>query len=231
MLLGPYGWRLRDLQIDSEAVASAVRDLSPFAAAGALRIVYRTYAAKFGKQRWGDKSPHYLGHMPLISDVLPEARFIHVIRDGRAVWQSIRSLWFGPSTVEDAAIWWSDAIAAARQDAARIPHYLEVRFEDLVRSPADTLQRVCAFLELEWDPAMLRAHERAPERVAEVITDQCANGRLVATVSERRGLHRLTGSPPDATRISAWQRELPPADVAVFEFVAAETLQELGYLD
>jgi hypothetical protein len=224
-------WRLRDLQIDVGAVTLAVRRLDPFSAGAALRLVYRAYAAKFGKKRWGDKTPYYIGHMPMIAEHLPEARFVHVIRDGRAVWQSVRSVWFGPNTVAETARWWQEAIAAGRAGASRVPHYLEIRFEDLVREPTATLRRVCAFIDLDWDPAILRFYERAPDRVAEVITDYEENGRVLATAVERHHIHRLTGFPPDVGRAAAWRQELAPAEIAEFESVAGETLEELGYLD
>jgi hypothetical protein len=224
-------WRLRDLQVDVEAVTREIRRLQPFSPGDALRVVYLTYAAKFGKTRWGDKTPFYIGQMPLIAQVLPEARFIHVIRDGRAVWQSLRSVWFGPDTASEAARWWEEAVAAGRAGGSQVPHYLEIRFEDLVEEPAATLREVCAFIDLDWDPAILRFYERSSDRVAEVITDYVENGRLLATVQDRHRIHRLTASPPDARRATAWRRELPAEEVSAFEAVAGETLERLGYLD
>jgi hypothetical protein len=223
-------WRLRDLQVDTRLLALEIRRLEPFSVGEALRVLYRTYAAKFGKARWGDKTPYYLGYMPLIASVLPEARFVHVIRDGRAVWQSIRSLWFKPGTVEETAAWWQKGIATGRRDGSLVP-YLEVRYEDLVLEPERTLRAVCDFLELDWEPSMLDFHERAPARIAEVVTDYHENGRLVATVPERHRIHALTGSPPDGSRITAWREELPQEEIAAFESIAGETLDELGYLN
>jgi len=44
---------------------------------------YQLYASRFAKPRWGDKTPSYCHHMQNIEEVLPEAHFIHIIRDGR----------------------------------------------------------------------------------------------------------------------------------------------------
>jgi hypothetical protein len=229
VLLGEWGWRLRDFQIDLDALARDVRQLQPFSTRGALRLVYRTYAAKFGKDRWGDKTPSYLYRMPLVARLLPEARFIHIIRDGRDVWQSTRSVWFGPDTVEDAAAYWRDVIATARRDAPHVPHYLEIRYEQLLTAPERVLRELCAYLELEWDSAMLRAHERAPDRIAEVVSDYHVDGRLLATAADRHRIHALTASPPDPSRVGVWRAELSEDEVMTFETIAGDTLRELGY--
>ena len=222
-------WRIRDFQIDATAVERAVREVRPFDVGAALRCVYREYARKFGKPRWGAKTPGYIRYMTLIADVLPEAHFIHVIRDGRDAWVSIRDLWFGPNTVEEAAETWQEWIRDARRDAAALPHYTEVRYERLVSEPEIVLRELCEYLQLPWDDAMLRFEERAPERVAEVITDYREEGRLVATVAQRHEIHALTSRPPDASRAGRWRRELPAEEVATFEAIAGETLTALGY--
>ena len=206
-----------------------MRELKPFDVSEALRIVYRQYARKFGKPRWGDKTPGYVRYMALIADVLPEAHFIHIIRDGRDAWLSIRDLWFGPNTVEEAAETWQGWIVDARRDAQAVPHYVEVTFERLVSEPEATLRGLCGYLDLPWDDAMLRFHERAPERIAEVITDYREEGRLVATVEQRHAIHALLKGPPDTTRVGRWRRELPPEEIAAFEAIAGGTLASLGY--
>jgi sulfotransferase family protein len=222
-------WRLRDLQVDTAAIADAVHRLRPFDVGDALRIIYATYADKFGKSRWGDKTPGYVRYMTLIADVLPEAHFIHVIRDGRDAWLSIRDLWFGPNTVEEAAATWQEWVLDARRDAKVVPHYAEVMFERLVADPEQTMRDVCVYLALPWEDAVLRFHERAPQRIAEVITDYEEDGRLVASVDERHAIHALTSRPPDASRVGRWRDELAPAEVATFEAIAGETLALLGY--
>jgi hypothetical protein len=76
---------------------------------------------------------------------------------------------------------------------------------------------------------MLRFHERAPERIAEVITEYRENGRLVATVEQRHEIHALARMPADTGRIGRWRREMPPDEVAQFHAITGRTLVELGY--
>jgi Sulfotransferase family len=222
-------WRIRDLQVDADSIAREVRALRPFDVGAALRVVYRQYAAKFGKSRWGDKTPGYVRYMTLIASVLPEAHFIHMIRDGRDAWVSIRDLWFGPNTVDGAARTWVEWIADARRDAQVVPYYTEVLYERLVSEPEAVLRELCAYLDLRWDDALLRSHERAPERVAEVITEYREGGHLVATVEQRHALHAWTSRPPDVSHVGRWRRELPAEEVDAFEAIAGGMLRSLGY--
>src|SRR6185312_10265376 len=94
----------------------------------AIRAFYRHYARRHGKTRWGDKTPYYRVSMTGIARLLPEAHFIHVIRDGRDSALSYQELWFGPGDdFEKQARFWSEAIGNARTQARDLAHYSEVR--------------------------------------------------------------------------------------------------------
>ena len=72
--------------------------------------------------------------MRLIADLLGEARFIHLLRDGRDVAVSRRRRGMGEhKPITDAAERWRRRIMRARQQAKRLgDRYLELRYEDLV---------------------------------------------------------------------------------------------------
>jgi hypothetical protein len=223
-------WRLTDTHVDGTTWSAAVRALRPFSPAGAMRAFYGLYAARFGKTRWGDKTPYYVRHMTAIADALPEARFVHIVRDGRDAALSIVPLWFGPNSVEEAAVEWRDTVLGARRQAARLPHYLEVRYEDLVRAPEPTLKRVCAAIRLDYDPAMLRYAERAPDRVREVVREfRDSEGRLVAAVEQRHAIHANLARPPLPERIGGWRKAFTPEQREHWRRVAGDLLQELGH--
>jgi hypothetical protein len=223
-------WRFRDLQVDADALERDIRALTPFDFAQGIRCVYRLYAAKFGKRRWGDKTPAYLPQMPVIERLIPEARFVHVIRDGRDVAISITPLWFGPDSVEEAAVYWRDEVRAGRELGRGLRAYLEVRYEDLIRDTEATLRRVCHFLDLPFDRAMLDYPRRAPARVREVITDyRRPDGQLIADVGQRHRIHSLLSHPPRADRIGRWRTEMSPEHIACFRDQAGSLLSELGY--
>jgi hypothetical protein len=95
-------WKWPDFHLDAAALRREVQALEPFDLGAALRAFYRLYAQRFNKPRWGDKSA-YLAEMDAVQAVLPEAVFVHLIRDGRDVALSIRPLYWGPNTLAEAA--------------------------------------------------------------------------------------------------------------------------------
>src|SRR6185312_12892073 len=106
-----------------EAAVAAAPSLSD-----AIRAFYRLYTERRGKTRWGDKTPYYRAFMAGIAKLLPEAHFVHVIRDGRDSALSYQGLWFGPGDdFEKQARFWSEAIENARTQARDLAHYSEVR--------------------------------------------------------------------------------------------------------
>jgi hypothetical protein len=223
--------RWGDFDLDAGELEARLRGLDPFGPAGALRAFYALYAESQGKPRWGDKTPVYVTKMREIAATLPEARFVHLIRDGRDVALSrARRAMRGAARPEAAARKWRDRIREARRQAGRVPHYLEVRYEDLVTDTEPTLRRVAEFVELPWDEAMLAYHERAPERLREVARDlPPEEGKQHRPAEERMAAHALTAEPPSRERIGAWREQMSEADRSAFEHVAGDLLAELGY--
>jgi len=221
--------RWGDFGLEPEEYAERVRALEPLTAAEAIRAFYRLYARKQGKPRWGDKTPGYIRKTVPIQRVLPEARFIHMIRDGRDVALSVLPLGFGPSTVTEAAELWVRRVSMGRRQAPAANHYTEVSYEELITDTEASLRRVCEFIELDYDPAMLAYHERASERLAEKARDLPKEGGRMQPAEARIASHALASEAPRADRVGRWRREMDPADVAAYERIAGDLLAELGY--
>ncbi len=220
-----------DFGLDPGALRGRVAASGDVRAATVLRAFYSLYAERQGKLGWGDKTPIYVKRMRLISDVLPEARFIHLIRDGRDVALSRRRRGMGAGKpIADAAERWRRRITLARRQARRLRgRYLELRYEDLVADPEPHLQAICELCELELDPAMLAHHERAQERLAELGDLRGQDRRRERSGEERLAAHALAARPPSAERSGAWRTEMSEEDRADFEAVAGDLLAELGY--
>jgi hypothetical protein len=223
--------RWPDFELSVDAVAERLDGEGPLDPGDAARAFYEAYAAKHGKARWGEKTPQYVKVMGKIASNLPEARFIHLIRDGRAVALSLMEVSWGPSTASEAAELWVELIGGARRKAGRLPHYLELRYEDLIADPEPVVRAACGLAELEFEPAMLDYHEAAGERMSAVARDFRTGGEGATDVSasERASQHSLVSEPLQGERAERWRRELDPAAVASFEAIAGDLLDELGY--
>ncbi len=150
--------------------------------------------------------------------MLSEARFVHLVRDGRNVALSLLQVPWGPRTVEEAAVWWRIRVEAAHEAGSRLgPHrYTEARFEDLTASPGAELARVTDFLGIPWDPQMLQYHARS------------STGILQRMPERRQQAHHNLRRPPTAT-LRDWRRELPAGAQLTFEALAGDVLEEFGY--
>jgi len=218
-----------DLGISAELLAEEVAKLPAFSVAEGARRVYALYAGSRDKSRWGDKTPAYAHHMARIEQLLPEARFVHIVRDGRDVALSLGKQWFAPAgDMAGLARHWAETVREMRSEGSRRRHYLEVRYEELLRDTRATLETVCSFVDLRFDPAMLEYHRTAESRLGEVGDQRLPDGRVI-TRESRLEKHRLAGSPPDESRIGVWREQLTCGEREAFAAVAGDLLRELGY--
>jgi hypothetical protein len=184
----------------------------------ALRFVleapFAAYARKHGKERWGDKTPHYVHHVDRLLEVWPAARVLVLVRDGRDVALSLRRMPFGPNNAWAAAQWWARGIRAGLAAQRRHPENVRtVRYEDLARDPAAHVPAVCAFLGLRYTEEML-ALERADR--AKIVADQ-------------RSWFPTLFDGISTTAVGRWERQMPPRDQRIFAALAGAELAELGY--
>jgi hypothetical protein len=221
--------RWPDYRLDAAELRTRLDRIEPLSAGDALRAFYGLYAEGQGKPRWGDKSPSYVRRMRRVESALPEAHFIHLVRDGRDVALSQVEVDFGPDQIADAARDWVEGIGKAHRQARRLPHYLELRYEDLVADPEPLVRRVCEFVELPWDPAMLEYHRGADERMAEVTRDFERGGGPAIPAAVRAGRHTRVAEPPQRARAGRWRTDMSAADRETFERIAGDLLSELGY--
>ena len=218
-----------DFHIDKAAFAEALRQLQPFSISQGFRTFFRMYAMRFDKTRWGDKTPFYCQYLPVVESVLPEAHFIHIIRDGRDVAVSGKGLAFTGGSIDAIARTWVKQIQLARSEARNSRHYLEIRYEDLLLNSTGILREVCEFISLPYEPGMESYYLRADERLDELGTAYNPEGAVIATKDSRLQLHRLTSRPPERSRIGRWKTEMTRDELATFNRVAGDLLEELGY--
>lgn len=230
---GPESSLFRRRAIDADWLAD--RFGFPRAEVAAIRDAARSRPAfiegfaglcmrKAGKARWAEKTPRNISRVGEIFRCFPEARFVHVLRDGRDVACSLRThprhkvvdgklvptgnwrpiagcarRWV--RDIEGSRRWWDD------------PRFHTVRYEDLVLDPRPALERVMAFVGEEWDEAMLtHAAADSPFRDA---TRFAQNPEALGSLS--------------TASLSRWQRDLDEKDRRIFKRIAGPLLVELGY--
>jgi hypothetical protein len=206
---------LREWRVPLEKVRARLSDGMPIARA--VAAIYEVYAEEQGKPRWGDKTPMYMRHLPLLRRLFPSAQYVHLIRDGRDAALSFLSMppgiafetWAHPTSPAAFACVWRTEVTAARRHGRRVgpARYLEVRYEDLVGNADSVLRRICTFSGLPYESAM---------------TAYGGSG------SEERA-HQQNLKRPLTPGLRDWRTDMAPEDVAAFESVAGDLLRELGY--
>jgi hypothetical protein len=176
-----------------------------------------------GKPQVGDKTPRYVQNMRTLHALWPAARFIHLTRDGRDVclsainWKeraealAARFSTWKEHPVTTAAVLWKWRVRLGREAGQALGPglYCEVGYEALVARPAEECARLCAFLGVPYDPAMLRFHE--------------GHTREDPELSAKRSWLPITPGLRD------WRTEMAAADVERFEAATGDLLDELGY--
>ncbi len=196
-------WRCNSNQplVLSDEVLVALNDFS-----SVVDAMYGHFAQLEGKQRWGDKSPMYLQHIDVLARVFPNARFIHIYRDGRDSAQSFHRRWRqSPSRT---IFRWKKAIVLGREQGQRlgIARYFELSYEDLTADPENWMRRVCAFAGLDFCPAVLSSSMQYMDESAR----QVAQGRMIQNSNK-------------------WRTYFNTDQIDELEKIAGKTLADLGY--
>jgi hypothetical protein len=219
-----------DFGFSDEEMLARLRALRKIEPGPVVRTFYDAYTEQQAKPRWGEKTPTYVQRMKRIQKAIPEARFVHVIRDGRDVALSVLDRTVRDLSTADVARRWQKKITKAREDSPKLRHYTEVRYEDLILDTEPVLRMVSEFIELPWDDAMLAYHERSGERLREMARALPGDGRAQELSVERRmATHAMTTKPPSAERVARWRTHMSAEQRAEFEAVAGALLAELGY--
>jgi sulfotransferase family protein len=188
-----------------------------------VSALYVEYGNLHGKVLAGEKTPRYVRYLPLLHAIFPWVKTIHLIRDGRNVALSTlewaRGADKGPgrfrlwrkSPVAACALWWRWQVSSGRLDGADLgaQHYQEVKYEDVVEAPEETLRKITEFLKLAYAPEMLTYYE----------------GKV------RYGTHLSAKSAwlPPTPGLRNWRTEMDQKDVELFEAIAGDLLSAVGY--
>lgn len=212
--------RFSRLELSDESVKGAIDRSSTYGEL--IGHLYGELARREGKPLAGEKTPDYVRHIPLLNALCPQARFVHIYRDGRDVALSLLQwatatkgpgrfkLW-ADEPMAVCALWWRWLVSAGRTAGAGLGEslYIEVGYEELVDQPSHMLTKTADFLDLPMTPDMLSYHE------GKMRTD--------------KGLSAKNAWLPPTAGLRDWRSQMPSRDVELFEALAGDKLETLGY--
>lgn len=126
-----------------------------------------------GKKIWIEKTPPHLHYIDYIERKVPDARFIHIVRNGTDVVTSIYDLrnrypdiWDGQKKqISDCVERWIEDIKITLKHIDKPNHYC-VRYESLISSTEAELQKLCQFMQLSFEPSMLTQYSNQARKVS-----------------------------------------------------------------
>lgn len=177
----------------------------------------------------GEKDPVHAQNFPLLHQLFPDSKVIHIIRDGRGVvlsaWHhnlrantpGVKAAGFD-AFLDQAAGHWAGIVRRARETAPLLgDRYLEVRYEDLSSDVLPHFKRVLDHLGVEASEEILGACAAAAS--FEKLSQGRSPGQEDSKSFFRKGI------------ADDWKNQMTPAQITRCNARSGGLLQELGYMD
>lgn len=185
------------------------------------KVVYHEYQSVFNNGvllAIGDKNPGYTIYTKKLLKIFPEAKFIHIVRDYRDNFISIRNVDFELPFISVTVTKWRLFVKKFRNAAkARPGTHIELKYEDLAAEPEKIFKELCEFVGIPFSKAPLDFHLKNEEALkiypAEILKKYQAS--LFKKIS--------------TDRIGLWKKELKPAEVKVGDYCAGSFAESCGY--
>ena len=176
-----------------------------------IEHIYSSYAKSENKASWGDKSL-FFDKIQILREYFPSARFIHIVRDGRDVFDSWRKMDPTRDNPAVAAVDWSAKIRLVESSFSLLPpdKHLTIRYEDLLSDSEGVTRLVCEFLGIEFEDNMLQFHRSSDKYI---------------------GAHHseLIFRSIDSNNREKWRTNLTVDERYIFELFAKNTLAKYEY--
>lgn len=174
-----------------------------------ISTIFQMNATAEHKKYWGEKTPYYILHLPLIKEMFPNARIVHIIRDGRdcAISMLERRWDLRIYNIYHAAYTWNKYVRSGKDFGINNPDcYFEIKYTNLLNSPHKSLKALCKFLNIEYNESIIN-FERSNES----------------------GKTPLLTRPLQATNTQKWRNHMSIKELQIFEAMAGSTLTEYEY--
>jgi hypothetical protein len=185
-----------------------------------IRIVMDMVAQNQNVSRWAVYDPDNVLHVERVKRDIPNAIFVHIIRDGRDIALSLKKMggftplpWDRKATpaLVATALYWEWMVRQGREHGRKFPlDYIEVHYEDLITDPRETLAKLGAFIDQDLDYDQIQ---------------RTSLGRLSKTNSS----FREEGGKEKINPLGRWKERLSHANIAAIESAVGKCLEENGY--
>jgi hypothetical protein len=221
--------KIETWELDKNKLLKTIINANPLNYMELINTVYLSFSnSKSEIQVIADKNNYYINHLNDLLDIWPNAKFIHLVRDGRDVacsYIKVNTLNKGTKyipklsvKIEEIANEWSNNLQKIDSffQKRKKPDVHTLRYEDLVVNPKETLDDCCAFLEQNYEPTMLAYFENNDKQYTEP----------EATIAWKQ----KTKEAIDSQNIMKYKKELSKQDIELFNKIASMQLKKYNYM-
>jgi len=201
---------LTKLQIPLEPIINQSKNLNDF-----YINLLKKYMEKQNKKLVGDKDPKNIEYLQLIHSIFPNAIVIHIYRDPRAViasrlkaqWSKNKPFW------QHLLAYKSQLLYGKKMGKKLFQTYVEIKYENLIQDPKNTLEQLCKDINISFDINMLEFYKKANEVVQ----------------GEELSWKQNVFNPVMPENIDKWKQELSKDQIMMIEFILNNEMQILKY--
>lgn len=200
---------LHGIKFDINILTDKLHAINVSTVPDVISAIFQLNADAEGKKFWGEKTPYYILHLPIIKEMFPDARIVHIIRDGRdcAISMLERRWDLRIYNIYHAAYTWTKYVKSG-QDFGKInpDSYFEIHYEDILTSPQKSLKALCNFLDAKYNDSLVNFKK-----------------------SNETGKTPLLKRPLQIDNMQKWKNQMSKKQIQLFEAMAGSTLTENGY--
>jgi len=179
-----------------------------------FQLLLKQFAIKQNATIVGEKTPNHVLHLSTLKDFFPSARFVHLVRDPRAVVNSWRSIpWSSGSTAGDARLWRGHILSALRSPYNIKSSLFTLSYEQLVVASEENLRLLCDFLNLQFNPVMLNYFQKQISLVS--LAREPWKARIAQPISNEP--------------MTSWKKELSEQMITEIESIVWWEMRHFGY--
>lgn len=201
---GNYGESLLQL---SQREKITLRDL--------LDDMFSSHCRNEGKSIWGNKTPSFFRKIDILFTLFPNAKFIHIVRDGRDMFDSWRKMNPNNPAINNVAFVafdWSYKLFKIEKSFKKIPesNRITIRYEDLLNTPEKIIESICSLIGIECEANMVDFYKSSRKYT-------------IPHHSE------LIFKPLDKSNMYKWKKNLVRREVKIFNLLARYYLKKYNY--
>lgn len=176
-----------------------------------------------------DKNPIYSVLLEIILKVFPDAKFIHVIRDPRAVINSTLKFNIRKNARQISKEWLINNLAIENLKMSQLSFFHTMKYEDLMQAPQNTLKLLCAFLNIDYQDQMLEYHSKMDAFLIDFLNPKLESKKLEIRSKGWNFTHKNLNKPINPNFIDKWKNELSEKQIQTIESIVYKYASKFDY--